>query len=98
MWLERRYPPGRFHRCAKRCNACYVSLALLKTTYLNSISLMCFPGGYPALGDGGHRQVRSGSELRDPGASLRVTACTRKVGLFWTGHDSSEVNTAEARL
>lgn len=52
MWLERRYPPGRFHRCAKRCNAGYVSLALLKTTYLNSISLMCFPGGYPALGDG----------------------------------------------
>lgn len=52
MWLERCYHPGRFHRCAKRCNAGDFSLALLKTTYLNSISLMCVPGGYPGLGDG----------------------------------------------
>lgn len=44
VWLQHRYPPGRLHRCAKRCDAGYFRAAPMKTTYLNSISLMCFPG------------------------------------------------------
>lgn len=52
MWPEHCYPPGRFHRCAKRRDAGYFSVAPMKTTYLNSISLMCFPGGRPGLRDG----------------------------------------------
>lgn len=50
--LEHRHPPCRFHCCMKQYDVGFLSVALLQTTYLNSINLMCLPGGYLGLGDG----------------------------------------------
>lgn len=47
--LEHRHPPSRFHCCIKQCDVSFLSVALLQTTYLNSINLMCLPGRYLGL-------------------------------------------------